>query len=594
MARCGCFKNVGGHRLTRQPYASGWLPNWLYVVIRGKACHQAHSLTESFAIVLFSVVLLAPMCVIPSMTSGHALDEPLVVRVGVYENPPKVFTDDNGDVRGLFPDVIEYIATEEGWELEYVEGNWTQCLERLENNEIDVMVDVALSDERLEIYNLTNESMLISWGIVYAQPDSDIESIPELDGKRMAVMKESIHTVGEGGILSIIEEFQLNVTIVELEDYTDVFEYIDNREVDVGVVNRIFGGVYEDDYDVVRTPIVFNPTDLRFAFPKNSTLGPYLSERIDYHLVQLKRDPDSIYYQSLREYIPNLFEGKSEIPGWLMPVLLGSFGVLAVIVSMNFLLRRQVKVRTAELRGAYEELVKEKNRSDLYLDLMSHDIANIDQGIYTYAELADRESVDNPELHMYTDGILRLIQRALSLIGAVRLLSKLNKEQRHFRPICLNSVLNDCIGEISKTFPEEDINVRFDPPDEEVLISAEPLIENLFLNILNNAVRHQRRKEKRVEIDMVRKPGVGSVSVSISDHGPGIPDKMKSTLLQRFEMTSDIKLTGIGLALVKELVDRCNVTIEIKDRVEGDYAQGARFVMVFPTEKEPKCAQSRL
>ena len=532
---------------------------------------------------LFFITLLVPVGVVSCVAGSLALADPLVVRVGVYENPPKVFTDDNGDVQGLFPDVIEYVATEEGWELEYVAGNWTQCLERLSSNEIDVMVDVAISEERAEEYSFSNESMFLSWGVVYSQPESAVESIPELDGMRMAVMSESIHTIGEGGILSLIEEFQLNVTVVEFDDYTQVFESLDSGDVDVGVVNRIFGGMYEDEYDVVRTPIIFNPTDLRYATPKNSTIGPYLIERIDSHLTELKRDSDSIYYQSLHTHMPYLFEAESEIPGWLMPALLTSFGVLALIVSMNLLLRHKVKVRTAELQDAYEALIKEKNRSDLYLDLMSHDIANIDQGIYAFAELADRESVDNPELHMYMDGILRHIQRAIGLIGAVRLLSTLRHEPVQPESLSLNDVLEDCIDSVLKEFPKEDVSIKFDPPGEDMLISAEPLVSHVFKNILDNAVRHQRREKKRVEVDIIREPGDGSVTVSISDHGPGVPDTMKSTLLQRSEPISDMKLTGIGLALVKELVDRYHGTIEIMDRVEGDHTQGARFVITFPT-----------
>jgi signal transduction histidine kinase len=495
-------------------------------------------------------------------------------------------------MRGLFPDGSS-IATAEGWQLEYVKGNWTECLERLDNNEIDVMVDVAISEERLEEYAFSNESMLLSWGVIYSRPGGYVESIPELDGKRIAVMTDSIHTTGDGGILDLVDEFLLNVTIVECDNYTQVFEALESGVVDVGVVNRVFGGMYEDDYDVVRTPIIFNPTDLRFAAPLNSTLGAYLIERIDYHLIQLKRDSDSVYYQSLHTYLPNLFEEESSVPAWLMPALLISFGVLAVIVSMNLLLRHEVKVRTAELRKANEALLTETKKSDLYLDLMSHDIANIDQGIYTFAELADKESVDNPELHMYMDGILRNIQRAVALIASVRVLSSLKREPLQERLLSLNDILKDCIDEVQKSSSGEDITIAFTAPDKGAMIRAEPLVYYVFRNVLGNAVKHQRREKKRVEVDVVHRPQGGSVSVNISDYGPGIPDSMKSTLLQRWDMTHDLRLTGIGLALVKELVERYRGTVEIKDRVEGDTAKGARFVITFPIADVPERAHSR-
>jgi len=524
------------------------------------------------------------MCVTPSTATSSYSDDALVMKVGVYENPPKVFADESGNVSGFFPDVLEYIADDEGWILEYVFGNWTQCLARLGAGEIDIMVDVAYSADRLEEYDFTNESMLLSWGVVYSRLGLDIQSIPELDGTRMAVMKESIHTAGEEGIMSIVEKFQLNVTFVEVDDYIDVFELIDAREVDVGVVNRVYGGAYEDDYDVVRTPIIFNPADLRFALPKNATLNPYLIDVIDGHLMELKMDPDSVYYQSLRTYMPNLFEGDGEVPSWLVPALLLSFGVLAVIVSMNLLLRRQVKARTAELRAAYSNLVNEKNKSDFYLDLMSHDIANISQGIYTYAALAHEDSSEDREMEQYTSGILQLIMRAFGLIGTVRLLSKLGDEKKALEPVRLIGLLRECIEDVRASFPNEDIVVGFDPPCEEMAISAEPHIKSLFMSILNNAVRHQRKGRKVIEVDVTPDEDMKTVTISVADHGPGISDERKPTLFRRYESTGDQRFSGIGLLLAKELVKRYSGTIEVCDRVKGDHTKGAKFVITLPLE----------
>jgi ABC-type amino acid transport substrate-binding protein len=75
--------------------------------------------------------------------TGAAADSPLIVKVGIYENNPKIFTDDQGNAAGFWPDIINYIAQKEGWKIEYVHGAWLESLQRLENNEIDVMPDVA-------------------------------------------------------------------------------------------------------------------------------------------------------------------------------------------------------------------------------------------------------------------------------------------------------------------------------------------------------------------------------------------------------------------------------------------------------------------
>ena len=50
------------------------------------------------------------------------------IKVGVYENQPKIFTDGQGEASGCWPDIINYTASEEGWEIEYAHGTWTQSL----------------------------------------------------------------------------------------------------------------------------------------------------------------------------------------------------------------------------------------------------------------------------------------------------------------------------------------------------------------------------------------------------------------------------------------------------------------------------------
>ena len=83
-----------------------------------------------------------------SIFSGPALADNRVVKIGVYENAPKVFTSPSGKPSGIFIDIIEYIAKKENWNLQYVKGTWAEGLDRLETGKIDLMPDVAFSAER--------------------------------------------------------------------------------------------------------------------------------------------------------------------------------------------------------------------------------------------------------------------------------------------------------------------------------------------------------------------------------------------------------------------------------------------------------------
>lgn len=325
---------------------------------------------RSMALIFIALLLALQGTIMWASQEATADESSMVIFVGSYENKPKIYTDDEGELVGFFPDLVNYIGEQEGWEIRYVPGNWSQCLDRLENQEIDVMVDVGYSESRAKIYDFSNEVVLINWATIYTTKDSDITSLPDLQGKTVATMKGSIHTDGENGIINLTRNFDINCTIIEVENYTAVMEMLDSGEADAGVVNRIFGLIAEPDYDIRGTPIVFNPRELRFGFPKNASLNPYLIERFDYHLEQMKNDPDSVYYHSLETH---LFATREETtveksPGWVFPAIVGSLGLIILFVVMSVILEWKVKQRTTELEKS------EKRNSSI--------LENASDGIY--------------------------------------------------------------------------------------------------------------------------------------------------------------------------------------------------------------------
>ena len=163
----------------------------------------------------FSLKLLGFLFIGLSFGDGWC-DEPLTVRVGAYENRPKIYTNTQGAVVGIFPDILDTIAYEEGWRLEYVFGTWSRCLERLEKNEIDIMVDVAFSEERERRYDFSSETVFLNWGTVYTRSGFGIESLMDLHGKTVAVMRGSIHTDGRDGIKGLASKFDLDLTYIEV------------------------------------------------------------------------------------------------------------------------------------------------------------------------------------------------------------------------------------------------------------------------------------------------------------------------------------------------------------------------------------------
>ena len=257
------------------------------------------------------LTLLLPVFLPLASAAQGKESAPLAIRVGTYDNYPKIFVASDGKSAGFFPEILNHIAGREGWEIRYVQGNWSQCLERLETGDIDIMPDVAYSKERNQKFAFNTETALINWGGLYVGDDVVFRSLPDLAGKRVAVMDGSIHTDGQGGIVELLHKFNVPCRFIRVNSYREVFDLIDSGRAEAGVVNRIFGNVHQKAYQVKKTSFIFNPRTIKFAFPKNGPRTPELVRAIDRCLAELKNDPDSIYMRALEQYIA----GQARIPG---------------------------------------------------------------------------------------------------------------------------------------------------------------------------------------------------------------------------------------------------------------------------------------
>ena len=256
--------------------------------------------------------LFAICCLLPWNVFAGEINRP--IRVGMYENPPKVFSASDGRAIGIYPDILNDIAEKEGWTISYVKGSWEECLARLKDNSLDIMVDVAYSEERAREFSFNGETVFVNWGAIYTRKGFQAGSFPDLRNKRIAVMKGSIHTDGQQGIQAVMKQFDIPCTFIETADYPSVFAMIAKGRADAGVVNRLFGTLNEADGgagDIVRSPIIFNPQHLKFAFPKNGPLTPLLRQRIDARLQDMKKDSGSVFHRAMTHYFSGLSEGIS-------------------------------------------------------------------------------------------------------------------------------------------------------------------------------------------------------------------------------------------------------------------------------------------
>ncbi len=234
--------------------------------------------------------------------SGIAFGEE-TIRVGAYQNPPKVFMTPDGRVTGVFPEVLEEIAKQSGWEIDYVFGSWQDCLKRLQDGTIDLMVDMAISEERKERYAFSKEPVLVNWGTAFSRADITVESFLDMEGLTVAVMRGSIHTEGPQGIKSLMTQFGIPCRYMAFDNYQQVLMIVDEKQADVGIVNRLYGTLHSDAYEVRPSPIIFNPRVLAFSVRKDDTRGHQLLQKIDDWMQKAKQNPGSVYHEVLAYYL---------------------------------------------------------------------------------------------------------------------------------------------------------------------------------------------------------------------------------------------------------------------------------------------------
>src|SRR3569833_3433315 len=100
--------------------------------------YTVHFFMRHLTLRLFFLILLF------SSASGYAAE----LRVGVYSNEPKIFIDDKQHVSGILVDVLREIAAQENWQLRFKACEWEECLRLLHQGQIDLLPDVAYTDER--------------------------------------------------------------------------------------------------------------------------------------------------------------------------------------------------------------------------------------------------------------------------------------------------------------------------------------------------------------------------------------------------------------------------------------------------------------
>ncbi len=235
-----------------------------------------------------------------------------------------------------------------------------------------------------------------------------------------------------------------------------------------------------------------------------------------------------------------------------------------------------------ERKHMEEALLDSKLQAELYVDLMGHDISNLNQAAMGYLELA--EGAPEEESKRYISRSLDALNNSARLIDNVRKLQRARAE-RGQETIDIGILLEE-VAAMYAAVPGRDVAIHYTPAAG-LQVRADSLLRDVFTNIVGNAIKHSSGP---VAIDIVvigiDVDGREYWKVAFEDNGPGIPDEMKSKIFDRLQRgATKSKGHGLGLHLAKTLVEGYGGSVRVEDRVQGDQTRGSRFIVMLPAYK---------
>ncbi len=241
-----------------------------------------------------------------------------------------------------------------------------------------------------------------------------------------------------------------------------------------------------------------------------------------------------------------------------------------------------------ELRKSEKRYRSAYERANFYKDIFTHDMNNIFHNIQFSAELITMLK-DKPEkLNSSEDlfgTISSQIDRGSKLIDNVRKLSKIEESNIELQKVKVYDILDEAILFAKKSIRDKELDIKITKLNEANFVKANEFLLDVFENILHNAIKYNKRSEVKIHIKFSKelKDGENYLKIEFIDNGIGILEESKELIFQKgFNRNSKIRGMGIGLSLVKKIVESFKGEIWVQNRVKDDYEQGSNFIILMP------------
>jgi ABC-type amino acid transport substrate-binding protein/anti-sigma regulatory factor (Ser/Thr protein kinase) len=526
------------------------------------------------------------------------------IRVALHELPPSLYTDEKGEPAGIFVDLIQDIAAREGWHIIWVRGTMQESWDRLGSGQVDLVMGVTSTPERETLFDFTREPAVSSWAQVYTRRGAGINSILDLDGKRVVLVKGNINSLA---FRDYAQKFGISPVYSDADTLEEAFNRTAQGTADATVALRIAGKEGMKKYGLTESTVMFNPSSFGFAVLEGKNAD--LLQAIDRYLAEGKNNPSSSYSQIMQRWFGD--QAGWVIPPWLIVSLIISLGLIALFVIMSVVLRREVQKKTAELSrqnrelqsevanrmraedelvrkneeigAAYEELTataeelkynydelhrsqkaleQARNKLSLLNTITFQDIQNAVFSLSGYFQL-ETGNTNEQQLQRYREkelGIVQTISDSLKFANYYQNLGLLPPAWQNVQQTFMVGISRMDLTGISRNIDVKNLE-----------IFADPMLEQVFFTLAENVTLHGKNA---TEISLHYRKTGHEVILVFKDNGAGIPDTVKQDIFSRMYE----KRKGKGLFLAREILEITGITIQ----ETGEPGNGARFEMTVP------------
>ncbi len=250
-------------------------------------------------------------------------------------------------------------------------------------------------------------------------------------------------------------------------------------------------------------------------------------------------------------------DGDRRLIHWANTVLTDPSGSAEYAISTGIDISEQRRAEAA-LREYAEDLRRSNEDLERYAYISSHDLQEPLRSIVSFSQLLERRYKGQlgEDADEYIDFIVEGGNRMQSLIQDLLAYSRVNTTRQALRPTETEDVLAAVERHLDLQLREVGAVIAHDPVPE---VLADPLqLEQVFANLVSNAIKFRRPDEPlRIHVGARRMNGFWEFSVS--DNGIGIEpeyDEKIFVIFQRLHTREKYPGTGIGLAIVKRIIDR--------------------------------------